>query len=458
MSDPGISASQGAGPTTTDSSTTPATTSSRAYRTHPALRSGPASRRRAIERAAHPRWNGDRFKYSRQQERQLADLRTYERAKSCDELPVLARSMDGARLVRLYLDGHARPYDLPPAIARQLDDDFDVVRVKREVLRWLLAVALGFKTEWLVARHADFAELLGTSEITAARALRSLEASQLVARQPQFSPVVVNTDGGGRYRCHVRGPNAYRVTAVTLNLLGISRGEVAWHAAGYSPDQNDRAAEISRDLSASEHGGGDLVRGEARPTAAPVPEGRPPDQVPDADESQLLACDADPSSEPAAPLGREGEEARPAPGASATREVAMFRRRLATQLDALEQRAARAQVAMQRDLFEASREQYRALEDHKRVLREAVTRLVTGAGGSARGAIGAVCELGVDVGGLVLSAEDARAARVLAERLERRQREVNTAELERRLGSLDERVEQLDAGDNQDDDEHGGQP
>lgn len=342
-----------------DSHTPPAPTSSaRHHRTNkPLPRIGRDARRRAHrdKYGNTKRWNGTAPTLSPQQQRELDDLRAFERARDCDELPARGRCIGGSSLVALRDAGSARPVDRVPASwcsnagCRDRMDHLRVCshgryfRLRPELVAlglsrrqwaaigWTLAAQFGYRGEWLLARHADMAELLDCCERTAGSVVRSLVTCGWLVRMPQYDTETVRVIANGKsrqYTCHMRGPSAYRVAQPVLDLLGIDgKGERGTplattpskdYQATEKPDSNSSVSVI-------------LPGEQARPGGlGGVPASPSRSFFTQPDESHLLDSDAD-RVKTRAVTGRgsgrgESTNEATAPSASDPRRAAYWRR------------------------------------------------------------------------------------------------------------------------------------
>jgi len=209
----------------------------------------PARDRRAAARSrgAHPRWSGGAI--SGQRARELADLRTFERLAESDELPAAAACLSASTLVGIVNAGKAAPFErmrnaraIRVAIASDGDRACEepgridcaccshgerAFRARcQEALAWIARIAVapigGCVFDWLIARHADMAALIGCCETLAARVMRHLHQHHYVRRVPLYAEEHITLPDGKRYRRHVRGPSAYAIAPRALELAGVA--------------------------------------------------------------------------------------------------------------------------------------------------------------------------------------------------------------------------------------------
>jgi hypothetical protein len=359
-------------------------------------RAGVIGRRKYTERRA---WTGAPTDH---QQRELDDLRRFESAKSCDELPDLRRSISASTLLGLKNAGKAHAYRLSLAQLRVLGLEGDDCYYARAYLAWLLCAQLGHGNDWMIPRHSDMATIIECCETYAARASRELVARGLVRRTPLYGTVKVTTSDGARtYQRHVRGPSAFRVPSSVLERIGIR--DLSTGIAGEKYQASEiQPPRVNPDL------GGDRERGvidapslrRSRASATTSSLQQPTtDATPTTTGPLAIACEAittstssesDESSsrpshsasafEPVALVGApRGVVVDETPPARSTREAAMFRRTLGEHLDRCQasfDRRLEANLEVVRDENKAER---KALEAERERLRYNAARFAADA-------------------------------------------------------------------------------
>jgi hypothetical protein len=154
-----------------------------------------------------PRWRGARpVTWSRQRSQEVRAVHAFKRERSKRELD-RAHAMSGTRLLAYRRTGKARPFGRVLVHAREVRrhnaptteraaelghaDESGWRLSTRDLLAlaWLAAVAIGFKTDGLAIRLADWAELLECSPRTAGSTMRRLAAMGLVSAEGYFVAV-----------------------------------------------------------------------------------------------------------------------------------------------------------------------------------------------------------------------------------------------------------------------------